>query len=298
LVLLPNLSNVFCISKFCIRYSYVVLLIIPLIIFLYYIVKKNYVKFIDKDEQKDYVRSKHRQRLIFFTIRSLIFALIIFAIASPFILEQKTVKGNPRITILVDNSTSFNLFERNVGDEIASKLKGRIPVNLRYIAAGEKSAIGDGILNYIDRNENVLVISDGNNNHGKLLGDIMLLASSLNASVSTMNLEPVRSDIGVSIEGPSEAIKDSVEFFIVTVNNVGEDIQYTIEVRLDNEIVLAQTHDGSNKFTINKKLSEGFHKLKAELLNVGRADYFPQNNIYYKTVKVVPCQHKGNCKFQ
>ena len=121
----------------------------------------------DKNEQESYEKSKQRQRTIFFAIRSLIFALIIFAIASPFILEQKTVKGNPRITILVDNSSSFNLFESGLGDELADKLKGKIPVNLRSIAFGEKSAIGDGILNNIDKDENILVISAGNNNYGR-----------------------------------------------------------------------------------------------------------------------------------
>jgi len=284
---LPNLSNVFCVSKYCLRYSYVVLLIIPLIIFLYFYIKKNFVRFVDKDEQKGYLISKQRQRMIFFILRSIILALVLFAIASPFILEQKTVKGNPRITILVDNSSSFNLFESGVGNELAEKLKGKVPVNLRYIATGEKSAIGDGILNYIDRNENVLAITDGNNNHGKLLGDIMLLAASLNATVSTLNLDAERSDVGVSIEGASEAIQDSEEFFIVKVNNVGNNIPYTIEIRMDNEIILAQTQEGSKSFTINRKLSEGFHKLKAELLSVGSQDYFPQNNVYYKTIKVV-----------
>src|SRR3989338_3149421 len=121
--------------------------------------------------------------MIFFTIRSLIFALVIFSIASPFILEQTTVKGNPRITILVDNSSSFNLFDGKVGSELAEKLKGNVPVTLRHIAAGEKSAIGDGILNNIDRDENVLVITDGNSYCGMLVGN-MLLAASLNTTVS------------------------------------------------------------------------------------------------------------------
>ena len=287
MVVLPDLSNVFCISKFCLRYSYAVLLIIPVAAMLFFLIRKNFVKFSDKSEQKYYERSKQRQRLVFFTIRSLIFFFVILAIASPFILEQTTVKGNPRVTILVDNSSSFNLFEGGVGNELAAKLKGGIPVNLRYIAAGEKSALGDGILNNMDRDENILVISDGNNNQGKLLGDIMLLAASLNTTVSTLNLEPVRSDVGVTIEGPSEAIKDSEESFIVNVNNVGDNIPYSLEVRFDNEIVLAQSNDESMKFTVSKKLSEGFHKFEAELLNVGGEDYFPQNNVFYKTVKVV-----------
>lgn len=282
------MSSVFCISKFCLRYSYIALLIIPLTIILYFVIKRNFIKFFDRAEQVTYDREKKDQRTKFFVIRALILALVLFAIASPFLLETRTVKGNPRITILVDDSTSFNLFESGIEKQLADKLKNKIPVSIRHIAVGDESAIGDGILNNIERDENVLVITDGNNNDGRLLGDIMLLASSLNATVSTVSMDPVKSDVGVEIAGPSEAIRDTEEAFFVNVNNVGENVPYTLEVRFDDEIVIAKTDDGSNTFTLNKKLSEGYHKISAELLNVGSEDYFKQNNKYYKTVKVVP----------
>lgn len=287
MITLPNLTKVFCLSKFCIRYSWVLLILIPLIIILFLLIKKTFVRFINQDENLTYISSKKRKRMIFFTIRAMIFALIIFSISSPFILQEKIVKGNPRITILVDNSTSFNLFEQGVGNEIAQKLKGKIPVTFRHIASGEKSAIGNGILNNLERDDNILVITDGNNNDGKLLGDIMLWARDINSTISTIKIEPIKSDVNVLIHGASEAIKDSEETFVISVNNVGKKIPYTLEVRFDNDLVLAQADDKSRTFTINKKLSEGYHKIKAELLNVGVEDYFPQNNIYYKTIKVV-----------
>ncbi len=255
---------------------------------MYFVIKRNFIKFFDRAEQVTYDREKKDQRTKFFVIRALILALVLFAIASPFLLETRTVKGNPRITILVDDSTSFNLFESGIEKQLADKLKNKIPVSIRHIAVGDESAIGDGILNNIERDENVLVITDGNNNDGRLLGDIMLLASSLNATVSTVSMDPVKSDVGVEIAGPSEAIRDTEEAFFVNVNNVGENVPYTLEVRFDDEIVIAKTDDGSNTFTLNKKLSEGYHKISAELLNVGSEDYFKQNNKYYKTVKVVP----------
>ena len=286
--ILPDLSSVFCMSKFCLRYSYAALAIIPLVIILYFVIRKNFINFFDKSEQISYDKEKKKQRLIFFIVRSVILALVIIAIASPFLMEARTVKGNPRIIILVDNSTSFNLFESGVEKELADKLKNKIPVSIRHIAVGDRSAIGDGILNNIERDENILVITDGNNNDGRLLGDVTLLASSLNVTVSIISMNPIRSDVGVEILGVSEAIRDTEETFIVKVNNVGKKISYTLEVRFDNEIVIARTDDKSNTFTLNKKLSEGYHKITAELLNVGSDDYFKQNNKYYKTVKVVP----------
>ena len=284
----PDLSSVYCMSKFCIRYSYIALFIIPFTIALYFAIRKNLINFFNKADQISYEKEKKIQRLIFFIIRALIFALVLIAISSPFIMETRTVQGNPRITILTDNSTSLNLFEPGIDKELANKLKNKIPVSVRHIASGDKSAIGDGILNNLERDENVLVITDGNNNDGKLLGDVMLLASSLNATVSTVSMEPIKSDVGVEILGVSEAIRDTEEAFIVSVNNVGKNIPYTLEARFDDEIAIARTDDKSNTFTLNKKLSEGYHKITAELLNVGSDDYFSQNNKYYKTVKVVP----------
>jgi len=258
-----------------------------LVTLLYFYLKANLIQFFDKSEQQSYDREKKQQRLIFFGLRSLIFIFLLIAIASPFILETTTVKGNPRITILADNSTSMNLFEYGIDKELADKLKGKIPVTMRTISSGEKSAIGDGILNNLERDENVLVITDGNNNEGKLLGDIMLLASSLNATISTLNMELVRSDVSVRIEGPDEAIRDTEDIFTIRVNNAGKSIPYTLEVTFDNEIALARSDDKSNVFTFKKKLTEGYHKIIAELLNVGNDDYFKQNNRYHKSVKVV-----------
>jgi len=278
---------VFCMSKFCLRYSYVALFAIPFIIGLYFVVRLNIINFFNRADQISYEKEKKEQRLYFFIIRSLIFALVLTAIASPFLLETRTVKGNPRITILVDNSTSLNLFESGIEKYLVSKLKNKIPVSVRHIVFGDKSAIGDGILNNIERDENVLVVTDGNSNKGKLLGDVMLLASSLNATVSTIAMEPIKSDVGVEVIGPSEAIRDTEEAFIVNVNNVGKNVPYTLEVKFDDEIVIAKSDDKSNSFTLSKRLSEGYHKITAELLNVGDDDYFKQNNKYYKTIKVV-----------
>lgn len=261
---------------------------IPIIAALYFVVKRNFVKFFNKEEQGNYLKQKRSQRTVFFALRATMLAFLLIAISSPFIMETTTVKGNPRITILVDNSSSLNLFEAGLEKELEAKLKNKIPVSIRHIAAGDKSAIGDGILNNLERDENVLVITDGNSNEGKLLGDILLLASSLNATVSTLDIKPVKSDVGVHINGPSEAILDTQETFYVEVENAGERVPYSIEVKFDNDIVIARADDKTNTFMFTKKLDEGYHKITAELSNVGEKDYFGENNKYYKTIKVVP----------
>ncbi len=284
----PDLSSVFCMSKFCLRYSYAAFAAVPALLLLYFTIQKNFIKFFSRDEQASYLRKRKSQRTVFFALRAVMLTFILIGISSPFIMETTSVKGNPRITILVDNSTSMNLFESGLEKELESKLKTSIPVSIRRITSGEKSAIGDGILNNLERDENVLVITDGNSNDGKLLGDILLLASSLNATVSTLDIKPINSDAGVEIKGPGEAILDTEETFYVEVSNVGEKVPYTLEVRLDDGIVIAKTDDKSASFPLTRKLTEGYHKLTAELMNAGSNDYFGNNNKYYKTIKVVP----------
>ena len=152
-------------------------------------------------------------------LRACAMSLLILAIASPFVLETRTVPGNPRLTILIDNSSSMVMYYETIAKGLYDKLEGTMPLTLRTIATGTKSTIGDGILNNIESGDNVLVLSDGNNNYGKLLGDIMLFASNINATVSTLNFKPIKNDVGVKIEGLPELIKDTEGDFVVKVSS-------------------------------------------------------------------------------
>src|SRR3989338_10394224 len=288
-LVIPDYSKVYCMSKYCVRYSYFLFIIIPAILFLYWFIRKTFVKFSNKIEQQEYLKSKLFDRKIVFLLRGIAITLLIIALASPFILESKDVPGNPRLTILVDNSSSMSVFRQGMGMELYKKLEGSIPVNVRTISGGEKSAIGDGILNNIEGGDNVLVISDGNNNEGKLLGDIMLFASSINSSVSTLEMSALKSDASVTISGPPEIIKDSDGEFIVKVDVAGGDIPYNLQVTLDDNIVVEQTGSQSTEYRFERKFSDGkYHKITAKLLDVGDGDYFKNNNLYHKSIKIVP----------
>tara|TARA_Y100000310_G_C20696939_1_gene826369 strand:+ start:3544 stop:5838 length:2295 start_codon:yes stop_codon:yes gene_type:complete len=232
---------------------------------------------------------KKPERKVIFFLRAAALTLLIIALSTPYILESKSVKGNPRLTILVDNSSSMNLYDPSAGLDLFNKLEGAIKVNIRTIAAGDESAIGSGILNHMEGGDNLLVVTDGNNNKGKLLGDIMLLAQSINATISTLDSKPVNTDVGVTIAGHHELIKDSEGEFKVNVNVVGDNMPYTLQVLIDDKVVVQHEDTKSKEFILNKKFSEGkYHKIVARLENVGENDYYRNNNIYYKSVKVVP----------
>jgi len=287
---IPDYSSIYCASRYCVRYSYVLIAIIPMLLFLFWFTRKTFVRFGNRMELEAYLRSKKIDRRIVLALRSAAFAFLLTAIASPFVLESKTVPGDPRLTILVDNSSSMALYNQGIAYDLYKKLEGTIPVNIRTIANGEHSTIGNGILNNIEGNDNVMVITDGVNNEGKLLGDIMLFASGINSSVSTLRMEPSKKDAGVTIDGPPELIKDTEGDFVVRVSVVGDRVPYTVQVTADDTILIFEEQDSASKsFAFSRKFGEGeYHKLTAKLLDVGKEDYFAQNNVFYKSVKIVP----------
>ncbi len=287
--IIPDYTRVYCLSKYCVRYSYILITIIPFLLFLFWLTRKTFVKFNNRFEIENYLKSKKADRLMVFALRSAAFIFLLIAIASPFVLESKSVPGDPRLTILVDNSSSMALYNPGIAYEIYKKLEGSIPANIRVIAQGEHSSIGNGILNNIEGGDNVLAITDGVNNEGKLLGDIMLFASNINSSVSTLKMETLKNDVGVVIDGPPELIKDTEGDFIVRVFVVGKSIPYTIQVTEgDTHLVFEEKASASKEFKFSRKFGEGeYHKLTAKLLEVGDDDYFKNNNAFYKSVKIV-----------
>lgn len=277
----------FCFSEFCFKYAYLLLAIIPVIILLFIIIRKDFIKFKSKEEKKAYRKDMKSIRIILFVLRSMIFSLLIIAIASPFMLRETKIKGDPTLLILVDNSTSFELFDNKITSDLMSELKKEIPVNLKYIGKGEQSAIGDGILANIQGDDNILVISDGNNNKGRLLGDIVTFAASINSTINTVDISPIKKDSVVNMEGPSEVILDSKERFKVNVKQTGDEVGYHLQVLEGNTIVLDKNSIGTRTFAFEREFSsEGYYKLTAKITDL-KEDHFDSNNVYYKSIRVL-----------
>ncbi len=287
-MIIPDISSVQCMGGLCVRYSYMLFLIFPAILFLLWFIPKNFVKLANRLEQKDYENARKPLRRTVLWLRILTLLFIIIAVASPFKLTDKTVPGNPRLTILVDNSTSMELFESSVGPTLFKALENQVPVKIRTIAAGEDSSLGTGILNHLEGGEHLLVVTDGQSHGGKLLGDVMLFSSQINATISTLDLQAIHKDASVFIEGPPELIKDNEGVFTVTVNAVG-DTPYRVKAVVDNtQLVLDEEGKGTKTFTVPKIFADaGSHTFTAEITGVAN-DHFQQNNIYYKSIKVVP----------
>jgi len=245
---------------------------------------RDFIKFKTKKEQEVYSKEKRKIRVFMLISRAAIFLLVTVAIASPFRVEHKTVPGDSTLKILADNSTSFDVFERGIAADLKDKLEGSLPVTLNYIASGERSNIGDGILTNIEGDDNILIVSDGNNNYGRDLGDIIMFASMLNSTINMVDIEPVRGDVGIKIKGPKEVILGTENMYDAEINIAGPISSYKTEVTV-NDVPVELGVDNKFAYTFTE---EGYYEIVGELKGIAGDDYFPQNNVFYKTVRVVP----------
>ncbi len=262
------------------EYPWVLLLIVILIPALLWLLRHEFLVLKEDLEVK---RQKQKIRRLMFFTRSALFVLVLIALASPYVQREKTIEGDPFIQLLVDNSTSMALFE-DVSQSLASRLEKKLNTEVKVVGTGTVSNIGDAVLNNLEPHGSILLLSDGNVNSGASLGDVALFASKLNATINAIQLNPVRSDASVQVFGPSKVLENAESTFTVLVHRVGNVGSVRLLVTLDGETVYDQV-TSENAFQFMRQLPKGPHRITAK---IDSQDFFPNNNIFYKTVKVVP----------
>jgi len=256
----------------------ILLLAIPVILVLIFLLFRNFVR-IDIGDQQE----KKRFRLVILATRTLILLLLIIALAKPFGEVTVASQGNPKITILVDNSSSMQVMDSGFVQSLVSELEKEVPVAVKNIGSGTESAIGDSILGLLDKDTNLLVISDGNNNQGTDLGDIALFAANLNSTISVVEMKTSQPEVGVYIEGPDSGVRGVNSTYTVRVVNL-EKQEVKLRVVVDNEEIFNSV-TGKESFSFQRNFVEGEHKITAEVS--ASKDHFKENNIFYKVVNVV-----------
>ncbi len=257
--------------------------IIPLLILIIYLIFKNFIIFRHDEEKTEYLARTKLMRKFVLLLRSISVILLIIALASPFYLREETVKGEASLKILIDNSTSMNIFDMQKVQALKDELASKIPVTVEFIGHDTVSPIGTGVLQSIKGNDEVLLISDGNTNTGKSFSDVVLLANSLNTTISGIQLLPKDVDFAITVDGPDEVITGTDAVFTVHVQGM-QTGQYELTVTIDNQMAMQESGTKNHDFTITKKLSVGYHRIIATITT---KDYFNENNVYYKTLRVV-----------
>ncbi|NJL44429.1 MAG: VWA domain-containing protein [Nitrosarchaeum sp.] len=258
-------------------------ILVPALILLLFLIYRSFVKL---SLSADQARRRRKLRFWLLFSRSVIIVCIVLALAVPYGEVRSTQSGDPRVLLLVDNSSSMQVFDLGFIEAFKVELERYVPVTVRSLALGEQSAIGDGILQHLEQNANVLIVSDGQNTRGTTLQDVGLFASNLNVTISLMDLTPAAQEASVFIVGPSKTLSDVENTFAVGVSGVLRD-RVRLTVQVDEELVIDEdvVLEGEVVYKEFKaQFSEGHHRI---LARISGSDFFSTNNEAYKVVKVL-----------
>jgi len=257
--------------------SKILLLIIPILIGLYLFFRKDVFK-------NNIDKIFNRRKNILFITRAIILVLLFIALAGPFVEKLSIVHGDPKIKILIDNSTSMVLFDNSEFSRLKQNLEQHIPVEINYIASGDKSGLSDGIISSMRPYDQVLLFSDGNNNVGSVMGDAALHAVNTGGTINALKLTPNKFDASVAVLGPDKTTSGAEEDYIISIKRTDKDKSINIKIEIDGEIAL-DSSISKEQTVIKRRFSEGYHTIHAKIES---DDYFLLNNEFFKTVKVVP----------
>ncbi len=258
------------------EYPEYLLVAIPLIILSTIITFISFIKL-----PKEELRIIWKMRILMLFTRTVTISLLIFALAGPFYSVETVSEGDPTIMLLVDNSTSMELFDFNT-EQLKTKLEEKVPVSTVIIASGKNSRLGDAIFRQLQY-DNLLLVTDGNNAKDSMnFIDLAAYAEKFNTTVNAIELSDEKSDAATKIKGPKSSIVETDYYFSVQLDNMKKDSRVTVTV--DGYTIYDDQTSSSTidlKYTFNYV---GYHKIVATL---NADDYFTQNNEWYKIVEVV-----------
>ena len=232
-----------------------------------------------------YLKPKSTSNILRVAIKLTVIFIILLSMASPYtMIEKKGITGSNEIIIIADRTESMRIFNPDTANEVYNYLGNRTPVSTNFIS-GTSSSIGDSVFKNINTGNNILLISDGNNNHGRSLTEAISFARNINSTIYYLRQEPVKNDMSVSISGDAVAIIDTPFDFFIDINTIGTmegDLKIYNDDNVTDTIHIKQRKRIPVEYFFN---TPGSHRIKAEISVEG--DEISQNNVYYKSVFVI-----------
>jgi uncharacterized membrane protein len=224
--------------------------------------------------------SEPRKNKALIVSRVMLFILLLLALSEPYDVRDSLIEGEPRMLHLVDSTRSMELYPALAFNE-----------SIGTVLTGNTTPLGDAVLRLIEREGNIILYTDGNNNEGRNFLDVAALAARLGATLYAVVPQAEKDEVWVDVRGPSMAVVGSEVVHEVVLRKLGGEARYTLEVYVDENLALTREVTQREPEMIvplrSKFPSVGGHRIKAALLPSSR-DYFPENNVYYKSVSVVP----------
>lgn len=227
--------------------------------------------------------------------RMLVALLLIIALASPFTVITKTVSDeNPSLVVVSDETGSMDIFEEGAGQNIYEGLVDNTPTTFIRLT-GDKTSLGDSVLQYAGSGQQVVLVSDGNNNYGKSLVDTLEFARETGTTVYAVHPTREKNDLAVEVKGDKTLVVDNENNFEIIVSQAGEDSAgFNLEVYLDEVLDLRRSYslaEGERETSIifrpDPFSTLGAHNIRVIITPSGE-DWNAINNEFYKALYVVP----------
>ncbi len=227
--------------------------------------------------------------------RFIIALLLIIALASPYTLVSKTTMDEtPNLVIISDETASMQLFEEGTASRIYEALTAQTPTTIVTVS-GDKTSIGDAIVQYSRGDNQIVLVTDGNNNYGKTLEDAFKFAKETGTTVYSIEPELKVNDLSVEIKGDKTVVIGNKNEFDVVVSQADEiEIKYSLEVLVDgkpegigNPNKVQTTRTKTTSLLDIQFMTLGAHTIKVTLTPHSE-DRNHINNVFYKSIYVVP----------
>nr|WP_276271709.1 VWA domain-containing protein [Halomicroarcula sp. GDY20] len=226
-----------------------------------------------------------RSRRLLFASRVLVVTLLVTAAAGPYTVQTRETPGEPRVTLLTDESDSMAVYPDRTAALVEDIEAAGVPVTTATVGSGTESRIGDGVSANLRENGTVVVVSDGQVTGGRSLSTAAEQARQLNATVSSVAVEPSRTERAVAVRGPETVSAGLPARFVVSLTSVEQSGNATVEVSVDGETVTTESVRPEGSVAITHTFNEtGPHRVTA---TVDGEDVFARNDVFYRSVRVV-----------
>ncbi|KXS42662.1 MAG: hypothetical protein AWU59_1536 [Methanolobus sp. T82-4] len=226
--------------------------------------------------------------------RMIVAILLVIALASPYTLDARVSSSeNPDIVLISDETASMELFNGETSTNLYEALTAMTPTTLVRLT-GEETALGDAIMQYARGDNQIVLVTDGNNNRGAEIEEALEFAEDVGTTVYYVEPDLETNDLSAQIIGDKTVIVGNENQFNILVTQADEEtISFSYELYRDDELIRSGDSEiGEDERTKTIPVPQvsfselGEHTLR--LVITPSSDSDPINNEFYKSIYAIP----------
>lgn len=227
--------------------------------------------------------------------RMLVAFLLVLALAAPFVTVTQIVnEEDPSLVLVQDQTASMGVFPNETGTALYEAFTANTPTSLVQLT-GDKTSLGDAVTQYSGIGNQIILVSDGNNNAGKSLVEALEFARDTKTPVYLVQPELQANDLSVEILGDKTVVVDNQNEFEIVVRQASEqNVSYFLEILVDGQLSQSRQFTLEGRSNINNTIpvNQAFNTLGAHNLTVritpSGEDLNEINNEFTRSLYVIP----------